>query len=416
MATDQGIETNEAHGVGANDMLAEVRVRNEQLAALVDIGRDLTSTLELGEVLLRVVRDARRLLQGKLTSLMLERGGDFETVAADGAGPAYLARARPGVHNSVSGRVLQTGQPITVENVLVEPGFHLTEVAQAEGLVSLLSVPLRAKGKIIGVLNLYSGELRSFHAHEVALMTLLAQQSAVAIENAELFRQAREAGERLRAADKLAALGRLSAGLAHELRNPLNTLSVLTYAMLEQAHASGLRVSDLEVVQTEIRRLNLLVDQFLDFARPRPPRFERQRLEEVLEETLLLIGPEAAGKRIVLERAWRDTPPVWADGDQLKQVFLNLMLNALQAMEHGGRLRAGTERRAGGVVVEIRDTGPGVAPEILDRLFEPFVTTRAGGTGLGLPISLRIVQGHSGELRIESKPGVGTTASVWLPG
>jgi len=92
------------------------------------------------------------------------------------------------------------------------------------------------------------------------------------------------------------------------------------------------------------------------------------------------------------------------------------MLNAVQAMEHGGRLRAGTERRAGGVVVEIRDTGPGVAPEILDRLFEPFVTTRAGGTGLGLPISLRIVQGHSGELRIESKPGVGTTASVWLPG
>ncbi len=247
-------------------------------------------------------------------------------------------------------------------------------------------------------------------------MTLLAQQSAVAIENAELFRQAREAGEGLRATEKLAALGRLSAGLAHELRNPLNTLSVLTYAMLEQAQSSGLRVSDLVVVQTEIRRLNLLVDQFLDFARPRPPRFERQRLEEVLEETLLLIGPEAASKRIVLERVWQVTPAVWADGDQLKQVFLNLMLNALQAMENGGRLHAGTFCRAGGVVVEIRDTGPGVAPEILDRLFEPFVTTRAGGTGLGLPISLRIVQGHSGELHIESKPGAGTTATVWLPG
>jgi signal transduction histidine kinase len=397
-------------------VVAEVHQRNEQLAALVEIGRDLTSTLELGEVLLRVVRDARRLLQGKLTSLMLERGGDFETVATDGAGPAYLSRGRPGVHNSVSGRVLQTGQAITIEDVLAEPGFHLTEVAHAEGLVSLLSVPLRAKGRIIGVLNLYTGDRRTFHAHEVALMTLLAQQSAVAIENAELFRQAREAGEGLRATEKLAALGRLSAGLAHELRNPLNTLSVLTYAMLEQAESSGLRVSDLVVVQTEIRRLNLLVDQFLDFARPRPPRFERQRLEEVLEETLLLIGPEAASKRIVLERVWQVTPAVWADGDQLKQVFLNLMLNALQAMENGGRLRAGTMCRAGGVVVEIRDTGPGVAPEILDRLFEPFVTTRAGGTGLGLPISLRIVQGHSGELHIESKPGAGTTATVWLPG
>jgi signal transduction histidine kinase len=416
MGIEDSRPAGEASLVGEDGMLAEVRNRNEQLAALVEIGRDLTSTLELGEVLPRVVRDARRLLRGKLTSLMLERGGDFETVAVDGAGPAYLRRARPGVHNSVSGRVVQTGQPIAVEDVFAEPGFHLTDVAQAEGLVSLLSVPLRAKGRIIGVLNLYSGERRRFHSHEVALMTLLAQQSAVAIENAELFRQAREAGEGLRAAEKLAALGRLSAGLAHELRNPLNTLSVLTYAMLEQAPHGGLRVSDLEVVQSEIRRLNLLVDQFLDFARPRPPRFERQRLEEVLEETLLLIGPEAASKRVVLERMWQETPAVWADGDQLKQVFLNLMLNALQAMEHGGRLRAATQRRAGGVVVEIGDTGPGVAPEILDRLFEPFATSRPGGTGLGLPISLRIVQGHNGELRIESTPGVGTTATVWLPG
>ena len=396
-------------------MLAEVQQRNEQLAALVEIGRDLTSTLELGEVLLRVVCDARRLLQGKLTSLMLERKGGFETVATDGAGPAYLSRARPGVHNSVSGRVLRTGQPIMVEDVRVDHGFYLTEVAEAEELVSLLSAPLRTKGRIIGVLNLYTGERRTFRPEEVALMTLLAQQSAVAIENAELFRQIREAGEGLRAAEKLTALGRLSAGLAHELRNPLNTLSVLTYAMHEQAERNGLPVSDLEVMQTEIRRLGLLVDQFLDFARPRRPRFARQRLEEVLEETLLLIGPEAGERGIRLERAWGETPPVWADGDQLKQVFLNLMLNALQAMQSSGRLRASTRRAAGGVVVEIRDTGPGIPPEVLERLFEPFVTTRAGGTGLGLPISLRIIEGHSGELRLESAAGEGTTATVWLP-
>jgi signal transduction histidine kinase len=347
---------------------------------------------------------------------MLERAGGFETVATDGAGPAYLTRERPAIHNSVSGRVLQTGLPLTVEDVLAEPNFHLTEVAEAEGLVSLLSVPLRTKSRIIGVLNLYTGEKRSFHANEVAVMTLLAQQSAVAIENAELFRQAREAGEGLRAAEKLAALGRLSAGLAHELRNPLNTLSVLTYAMLEQAQQSGLRVSDLEVVQSEIRRMNLLVDQFLDFARPRPPRFERHRIEEVLEETLLLVGPEAGKKGIRLEREFGErTPAVWADGDQLKQVFLNLMLNAIQAMSGGGRLRARTRKAAGGVVVEIQDTGRGIPPEVRERLFEPFVTTRAGGTGLGLPISHRIIQGHSGELRIESSAGEGTTATVWLP-
>jgi signal transduction histidine kinase len=397
------------------EMLAEVRQRSEQLAALVEIGRDLTSTLDISEVLRRVVRDARRLLRGKLTSLMLERSGGFETVAADGAGPAYLSRARPGVHNSISGRVLQTGQAIAVEDVFAEPEFHLVDVAQAEGLVSLLSVPLRTKSRIIGVLNLYTGERRVFDAHEVALMTLLAQQSAVAIENAELFREAREAGEGLRAAEKLAALGRLSAGLAHELRNPLNTLTILTYAMIAQAETGGLRVSDLVVMQSEVRRLNLLVDQFLDFARPRPPRFARQRVEEILEETLLLIGPEAVKREITLDRNWHPTPAVWADGDQLKQVFLNLMLNGLQAISSRGRLAATTREEAGGVVVEIHDDGPGIAPHVLERLFEPFFTTRAGGTGLGLPISLRIVEGHSGKLTIESKPGEGTTAVVWLP-
>jgi signal transduction histidine kinase len=397
------------------DRVLHVRRRNEQLAALVEIGRDLTATLDIAEVLRRVVRDARRLLQGKVTSLMLERAGGFETVASDGAGRAYLSREPPAVHNSVSGRVLQSGQPITVEDVLAEPDVHLTHVAQAEGLFSLLSVPLRTKDRIIGVLNLYTSEHRRFDPEDVALMTLLAQQAAIAIENAELFRQAREAGEGLRAAEKLAALGRLSAGLAHELRNPLNTLSVLTYAMVEQAERGGVRVSDLEVVQSELRRLNVLVEQFVDFARPRPPRFRRQRLEEVLDEALRLIGPQAAKRSVSLERAWHPTEPVWADGDQLKQVFLNLLLNAVQAMEGGGRLRASTERAVGGVVVRIRDTGPGVAPEVLDQLFEPFVTARVGGTGLGLPISHRIVEAHSGTLTIDSQGDVGTTAIIWLP-
>ena len=136
MRTEEGRAVVSGH---EEDRVLLVHRRNEQLAALVEIGRDLTSTLDIAEVLLRVVRDARRLLQGKVTSLMLERGGGFETVASDGAGRAYLSREPPAVHNSVSGRVLRTGQPITVKDVLAEPHFHLTDVAQAEGLVSLLS-------------------------------------------------------------------------------------------------------------------------------------------------------------------------------------------------------------------------------------------------------------------------------------
>jgi signal transduction histidine kinase len=390
--------------------------KQAQLAAVVDVGRELICTLDMTEVLDRTVRHARRLLRGKLASLLLERRGRWETVASDGAGPAYLERRPLDIHSSLVGRVLHTGAAVCVEDVRREPAFRLADVAEREELRGLLSVPMRSKGQIVGVLNVYTGETRNFRSHDVTLLTLLAQQAAVAIDNASLYQQAREAGEGLRASEKLAALGRLSAGLAHELRNPLNTLNVLTYAMAQQAPAAGYSTTDLEVIQSEIRRMTLLLDQFLEFARPRAPAFRRQRVQEIIEETLLLVGPEARKRRVAIERLVdQDIPPIWADGDQIKQVLLNLVLNALQAMPGGGTLTVRLGIAGGGVVTEIRDTGAGVPPEIRERLFEPFFTTRDGGTGLGLPIALRIVEGHSGDLRIESEPGAGTTATVWLP-
>jgi signal transduction histidine kinase len=394
----------------------DARQKQAQLANVVDIGRELISTLDLGEVLERTVRHARRLVGGKLASLLLERRGHWETVATDGAGEAYLGRRRLEIHSSLVGRVLQTGAPVNVADVRTEPEFRLGDVAEREQLHGLLSVPLRSKDHVVGVLNIYTEAPRHFRSHEVSLIMLLAQQAAVAIANASLYQQAREAGERLRASEKLAALGRLSAGLAHELRNPLNTLNVLTYAMAEQREAAGLATTDLEVLRSEVRRMSLLVDQFLEFARPRAPSFRRQRVTEIVEETLLLIGPEARKKNVVLERHLDgETPSTWVDGDQLKQVLLNLALNAIQAMPGGGTLGVAVRPAKGGVVIDVRDTGIGIPADIRDRLFEPFFTTRDGGTGLGLPIALRIIEGHSGDLRIESEPGHGTTVSVWLP-
>lgn len=397
-------------------LYAEAKEKHALLATVTDMGRELISTLDLPEVLQRTVRHARRLLGGKLASLLRERRGQWETVATDGAGPAYVARRKLDTHASLVGPVLHTGSPVSVYDVRDEPSFRLGDVAEQEGLGGLLSVPLRSKDRITGVLNIYSEGPRRFRRHEIALMTLLAQQAAVAIENASRYLQSREAGERLRASEKLAALGRLSAGLAHELRNPLNTLNVLTYAMAEQAAGAGHSTADLDVLQSEVRRMTLLVDQFLQFARPRPPEFRRQHVQEIVEETLLLIGPEARKKHVTIERRWNgDAPPAWVDGDQLKQVLLNLTLNAMQAMPNGGSLTVSVHANGGGVVTEIQDTGVGIPPDIRERLFEPFFTTRNGGTGLGLPIALRIVEGHSGDLRIESEPDKGTTVTVWLP-
>jgi two-component system sensor histidine kinase HydH len=397
-------------------LYAEVRQRNEELSALVAASRELASSLELSEVLERVASQVRRTLGAKVVSILLERDGRLELAAADGAPAAYLLRGALPIDGSIAGKVLQTGVPAVIADVRSDPQFRSASLAVQEGLCGFACVPLRSRRRTLGVLNVYSGEPRTFGPSEITVLSLLAQQSAAAIENASLYREALEAGERLRESEKLAALGRLSAGLAHEIKNPLNTIAVLLYAMIEQAAGDTRALADLRVIESEIRRLSLLVDQFLDFARPRPPEFGRQDVNEIVEETLLLVRPQATRENVRIDRSpVEPIAPVWADGTQLKQVFLNLALNALQAMSGGGTLAVSVRRRNGGVAVEFADTGPGIPPEIRERLFEPFFTTRRGGHGLGLAISHRIVESHSGKLILESEPGKGTRAIVWLP-
>lgn len=394
----------------------EALEERKTLLALVAASREFASSLQLNEVLDRVASQVRRTLEAKLVSILLEQDGVLQLAAANGAPQAYLGRGPLPVAGTVAGKVLQSGMPVVIEDVRREPGFLSADLAVREGLCTLVCLPLRGRRRNLGVLNVYSGEPRRFEPKQVEVLGLLGQLSAVAIENAALYREAVEAGEHLRESEKLAALGRLSAGLAHEIKNPLNTIAVLLYAMREHAGEDLQTLADLQVIEAEIRRLTLLVDQFLDFARPRPPRFCRQDIGEIVEETLLLVRAQAIREGI--RCVWRQRERaalVWADGAQLKQVFLNLALNAMQAMRSGGTLSVAVERRNGGVVVEFADTGPGMSEEVRRRIFEPFFTTRRGGHGLGLAISLRIVENHSGRLWLDSEPGRGTTATVWLP-
>jgi signal transduction histidine kinase len=174
--------------------------------------------------------------------------------------------------------------------------------------------------------------------------------------------------------------------------------------------------ADLQVVQGELQRMTLLIEQFLEFARPRPPHFQRERLDEIMEETLLLIGPEARTRGVMIYKEWnKDLPGVWVDGTQIKQVYLNLLLNALQAMSQGGKLTVRIHVSGGSLLTAITDEGEGIHPEVRANLFQPFFTTKQGGTGLGLSISQRIIEGHNGRLRLLSRPGAGTTAVVRLP-
>lgn len=390
----------------------------ERLETLLTISTEISSTLQLEEVLQRVVAHACRLMEARVSSLLLidKEAGTLRPAATYGASVDYLALPDREVAASLSGEVIKTGLPLYIPDVREETRYSVAEIARREGLCTLLSVPLRTKTDVIGVLNVYTGEPRCYDEGDLRLLTLLASQSAIAIENATLHREEMEARERLRQSEKLAALGKLSAGLAHELRNPLNTISMLIYAMSQEMLPDGSFAADLNVVQNELRRMSLLIEQFLEFARPRPPHFQRERLEEIIEETLLLIGPEARARGIMVYKEWtEDLPRVWVDGAQMKQVFLNLLLNALQAMPNGGKLTVRLHVSGGSLLAAIADEGEGICPEVRANLFQPFFSTKQGGTGLGLSISQRIVESHNGRLRLFSQPGAGTTVVVRLP-
>ncbi len=229
---------------------------------------------------------------------------------------------------------------------------------------------------------------------------------------------------RVRVAEKLAALHTLSAGVAHELRNPLSALD-LNLHLLEEELASQGQLSPrtsayLDVLSAETRRLTGILDNFLKFARPGTIRLERVDVRALVAHVASLLQYEAKEHGVELQIApGGDPAAVLGDDTQISQVLVNIVVNALHAMPHGGTCTITVRGRpAGGrdwVEIVVRDTGVGIKPEELARLFEPFYTTKATGTGLGLAIAYRIVHDHGGTIEVESQPGAGTTVVVRLP-
>lgn len=252
----------------------------------------------------------------------------------------------------------------------------------------------------------------------------------------------RRAESELRRKERLASLGELSAGVAHEIRNPLAGIGAAAQLLRKRLGDEDERTRFAEVILEEVGRLDRIVESLLRFARPAPPHLQPGSVADCARRVLALVEEKAREGHVAVETAIAaDLPQLYIDEDQIVQVILNLVQNALQAMPEGGTLtltlqkteRSPWIRRTAGrraedrtrlpvparpfeyVEVRIHDTGPGIPKEALERIFDPFFTTRREGTGLGLSISQAIMREHGGFLSIESTPGRGTTASVFLP-
>jgi signal transduction histidine kinase len=228
-------------------------------------------------------------------------------------------------------------------------------------------------------------------------------------------------GEEIRRAEHLAAVGKLAAGVAHEINNPLAGMQNCVRTLSKSAGADKRQVQYLEMLQEGLSRIARTVRQLLDFARESPPRMSRVNVGSLLERCLSLLAHELAGRKIACNRFLSgELPGISADPQQLEQVFVNLLMNALDAMTEGGTLTVSAALREGGsrlVEVIVADTGAGIPAQHLPRIFDPFFTTKevGKGTGLGLSVSYGIIKAHGGAIEVESEPGKGSTFKVLLP-
>ncbi|NIP38432.1 MAG: GAF domain-containing protein [Candidatus Dadabacteria bacterium] len=300
---------------------------------------------------------------------------------------------------------------------------------------SSIIIPMFVKDKLIGLMSL--GEKKSdltYTSEDLELLRILANQSSVAIENALAFRlvedyarkledanlELRETQTQLIQSEKMSAIGQLSAGIAHEIRNPLNIIEGARYYLshiLSESEKSESVNEYLTYIKQEVERTNKLITNLLKFSKSEAPRYELVDVNTTLENTLTLLKKQLSdGSVRGLKQFENSLPSILGDPNQLWQVFVNIIMNAIQAMPEGGDLTIKTfSNGEGSICVSFRDTGVGMDKDVVKKIFDPFFTRKELGTGLGLSISYSIVESHKGSIKVESEIGIGTDFRIELP-
>jgi PAS domain S-box-containing protein len=415
-----------ASGLEVTETIVELRKQNRRLEAvnaLANAGNE-SDPAELTERLLRIVIEATSSDAAVVYRAVPEEG--VLVVEKSIGAPDWFAdryRRLP-LTGSVTGGAAMSGRGRALR-VDDWPPEHREHVRRAGHLASAL-LPLVAKGRLSGTLNLSRYRDEPYSAEDLSSAELFAGQVAVQLERARLVLELRHSYDELARTqeelvknERLAALGELAAVVAHEVRNPLGVV-FNSLSSLRRINPSPEAKELLGIVSEESERLDRLVSDLLDFARPHQPRLESEQPRDVVASAVEAAkrGNTLGGATIKVEVPG-DLPAVLVDAPLCRQALLNLLLNGAQATQKGGEVvvRASLDRSKAlpAVRVDVCDGGVGIAPEVAGRIFQPFFTTRAAGTGLGLAVVKRIADAHGAELSFESRPGHGTTFSLWLP-
>lgn len=412
-------------------LFRETQIRAEKLRALAALSRMVTASLDPTQVFDFVIQASTDLLDVPVASLWTAEGEELHLQAERRLQSDRRIHRRFRVGEGVVGWIAAHKEAVVISEFASDPRVKNKEWARAEGLHAFAGVPLLVERRCVGVLAVLRTTSQPFAAEEVELLTAFAAQAALTLENAKLYEQVkryakeleqkveertqelREAQEELVRKEKLAILGQLAGGVGHELRNPLGVLKNSIYYLKLRLQDTDEKVQrHLSIMEREIGLANKITTDLLDFSRIKAPATVATDLNDLIQE---ILAQYLVDGHIVVRTALNQLPSVMIDKDQIRQVFLNLIMNAVQAMPEGGELTIVTDVDPDCVVASFADTGCGIPEENLGKIFQPLFTTKAKGLGLGLAVSRNLLEANKGRITVNSQVGQGTTFTVRFP-
>jgi two-component system, NtrC family, sensor kinase len=389
-----------------------------------DIFREITrlvhSSTSVSEVLELVVWKIAEAFdaKGAIVRIVDVDGEQLALRTAFGVSEQYLAKG-PVLSNRLVIDLCREGKVMIIEDVLHDPRIQYPKEAWEEGIRMMVGIPLTLRENVIGIIRLVFSEQRSFTGDELDFLLTIGRQCACAIEKARLFEEQQNRYELLALqTEKLSALGRMAAGIAHEINNPLSGILLYGTNLKKKAPENSPLKEGLDIIVQETIRCRSIIQDLLEFARSREPRKAEANLNAIIERALSLLENEFRLKQITVHRdLLAGMPDTLVDANQMQQVIINLLVNAEEAISGSGVITVRTSRTLENnrMVIEIEDNGCGIPAENQSKIFEPFFSTKSKGTGLGLAVSYGIVRNHQGDMQVFSEPGEGTRFVIQLP-
>ena len=400
-------------------MISEAKFEN-YFQVFRDILRAVHSSTSVEEVLDVVVKKISEILnaRGAFLRILNQETNQFEVGAAFGMGEHYLNKG-PVTTEKLLPDASDLHKVLIITDIWHAPRVQYPQQAWDEGIRMMLDVPLAIEDRLIGLIRVYLEKQREFTDDELDFILTVAEQCTCIIERVQLIENQQTHFTHLATQmEKMSSLGRMAAGIAHEINNPLGGILLFASNMSKKVQPGSPIEKGLKIIIRETQRCKTIIQGLLEFARDKKPQKVAVDINNIVTTAMGVVQNEFYLRHITIEKHLaRDMLKTLLDENQIEQVLINLLLNALHAVEDHGwvSIKSTVNREQNCIVVEIADNGCGISAQEVEKIFEPFYSNRANGTGLGLAVSYGIIKNHQGDIRVFSEPGKGTRFTIEFP-